>query len=214
MKYLLMGLAALTAAAVLPTPASAITCPPGTKLTVVKQKMVCMAPKGGLLVGRKLVNATKKPATPQHHGPAVRGAAKALGEGGPVGEGNWGPKPGGFKEVPKDSAGSTAGANNDAIAACRNWLQAQGNMSDNSSEIAQYEESNPGPNPCDPSMTFFLGPGGNTNTAACQKYQKAVANGGKIPVYNPCTSQGNGSGNSSVNPCSKNPHDCKPAVPH
>jgi hypothetical protein len=54
MKYLLMGLAALTVAAVLPTPASAITCPPGTKLTVVKQKMVCMA-----------TNAKKKPATPK-----------------------------------------------------------------------------------------------------------------------------------------------------
>jgi hypothetical protein len=54
MKYLLMGLAALTVAAVLPTPASAITCQPGTKLTVVKQKMVCTP-----------TNSKKKMATPK-----------------------------------------------------------------------------------------------------------------------------------------------------
>lgn len=54
MKYLLMVLGALTVAAVLPSPASAITCPPNTKLTVVKQKMVCMP-----------TNSKKKMATPK-----------------------------------------------------------------------------------------------------------------------------------------------------
>jgi hypothetical protein len=54
MKYLLMGLAALAVAAALPSPASAITCPPGTKLSVVKQKMVCMQ-----------TNSKKKMATPK-----------------------------------------------------------------------------------------------------------------------------------------------------
>lgn len=63
MKYLLMGIAALTVAAVAPLPASAITCPPGTHLTVTKNStgshMVCaqtMSKKGG---------AMKKPATPK-----------------------------------------------------------------------------------------------------------------------------------------------------
>jgi len=64
MKYLLMGLAVFTVAAVAPLPASAITCPPGTHLTVMKNAsgshVICaqtMSKKGGAMM--------KKPATPK-----------------------------------------------------------------------------------------------------------------------------------------------------
>jgi hypothetical protein len=59
MKYLLAGLAALTVAAVLPSPASAITCPPNTKLSVVNHKMVCTSTMS------KKKTATPKP-VPKH----------------------------------------------------------------------------------------------------------------------------------------------------
>ena len=66
MKYLLMGLAALTVATVAPLPASAITCPPGTHLGVIKSKPGCvagtMAKKGGTMMKKA---PTPKP-MPKH----------------------------------------------------------------------------------------------------------------------------------------------------
>ncbi len=59
MKHFLTGLVALAVTAIASAPASAITCPPGTHLTVVKNK------SGSHMVCAQTMAQKKKAATPK-----------------------------------------------------------------------------------------------------------------------------------------------------
>lgn len=66
MKYLFVGLAAFTVAALAPLPASAITCAPGMHLGVVKGKPGCVAGTMSKKAGGTMKKAPSPKPMPKH----------------------------------------------------------------------------------------------------------------------------------------------------